>query len=42
MNNKQMDKCPHKDISGWIQIDDKVYIKICLDCNKEIERMEVE
>ena len=38
-------KCPHIDISNWIPIQvcgkkDKFFVKICLDCDKEIDRME--
>lgn len=36
------DKCPHNDISNWTPIGNNIFVKYCLDCDKEVDRMEIE
>jgi hypothetical protein len=35
------DKCLHKDVSNWIPYESR-FVKMCMDCNKVIDKKSIE
>jgi hypothetical protein len=38
---KVQENCSHKDVSNWILVNNKTFVKICLTCDKKLDEMEV-